>query len=109
MNNLIKKGFTINLYNPCVANKNIDGKQMTVMWHIDDLMVSHKNKEHIGEFASWLELIYGNIKVQREKQMDYLGMILDYREKGKVKFSMKEYVKKHWRHFQRRLQKLQPL
>ena len=33
-------GFTINLYNSCVANKMIDGKQMTICWHVDDLKAS---------------------------------------------------------------------
>ena len=34
-------GFTIKLYDPCVANKMANGKQLTVMWHMDDLKISH--------------------------------------------------------------------
>ena len=31
----------VNPYDPCVANKDVgDGKQMTVIWHVDDLMAS---------------------------------------------------------------------
>ena len=30
-------GFEVNPYDPCVANKIINGSQMTVMWNIDDL------------------------------------------------------------------------
>ena len=30
-------GFKINLYDPCVANKIIGGKQLTVCWHVDNL------------------------------------------------------------------------
>jgi hypothetical protein len=33
--------FTINPYNPCVAKKIIDGKQMTICWDVDDLKASH--------------------------------------------------------------------
>jgi hypothetical protein len=33
--------FTINPYDPCVANKILDGKQMTICWHVDDLKASH--------------------------------------------------------------------
>jgi hypothetical protein len=34
-------GFVVNPYDPCVANKDVgDGKQMTVIWHVDDLMAS---------------------------------------------------------------------
>ena len=35
-------GFEVNPYDPCVANKIINGSQMTVTWHVDDLKVSHK-------------------------------------------------------------------
>jgi hypothetical protein len=30
-------GFTLNKYDKCVANKMIDGKQCTIIWHVDDL------------------------------------------------------------------------
>ncbi len=26
---------------PCMANKIINGKQMTICWHIDDLFIGH--------------------------------------------------------------------
>ena len=28
------RGFTINPYDPCVCNKDIRGKQMTITWHV---------------------------------------------------------------------------
>ena len=34
-------GYEINPYDPCIANKNINGKQMTICWHVDDLFVGH--------------------------------------------------------------------
>ena len=34
---LEEDGFEINPYDPCVANKTVDGKQLTVVWHVDDL------------------------------------------------------------------------
>ncbi len=34
-------GFEINPYDPCIANKMAEaGKQLTVIWHVDDLMGS---------------------------------------------------------------------
>ena len=38
---LVEWGFVINPYNFCVANKIINGKQCTVVWHVDDLKISH--------------------------------------------------------------------
>ena len=36
-------GFVINPYDPCVANMLVNGSQMMVTWHVDDIKVSHKN------------------------------------------------------------------
>jgi len=35
-------GFIINPYDRCVANKTVNGSQCTVLWHVDDLKISHK-------------------------------------------------------------------
>jgi hypothetical protein len=34
-------GFKINPYDPCVANRTVNGKQHTVTWHVDDIKSSH--------------------------------------------------------------------
>jgi hypothetical protein len=34
-------GFEINPYDPCLANKIVKGKQLTIVWHVDNLEVSH--------------------------------------------------------------------
>ncbi len=52
-------GFELNPYDPCVANKVIDGKQMTVCWHVDDLKVSHVDPAHVTLFGEWLSKKYG--------------------------------------------------
>ena len=33
--------FEVNPYDLCVANKMVDGKQLTIRWHVDNLMASH--------------------------------------------------------------------
>ena len=43
-------GFQIKPYDPCVANKMINCKQMTVLWHVDDLKVSHVNSCEVNKF-----------------------------------------------------------
>ena len=35
-------GLEVNPYDPCVANKMMNGSQTTRCWHVDDLKVSHK-------------------------------------------------------------------
>jgi hypothetical protein len=41
---LPEMGFEINPYDPCVANKMVNGTQMMIRWHVDDSMISHLSK-----------------------------------------------------------------
>ena len=50
MTDMRYKGFEINFYGPCVANKIIGGKQMTVFWHVDDLKVSHIHPNEASKY-----------------------------------------------------------
>ena len=51
---LIERGFELNPYDPCVANKTVNGKQLTLLWHVDDLKVSHVDKLVVTKFLEWL-------------------------------------------------------
>ena len=44
-------GFGINRYDLCMANGMVNGKQMTVIWHVDDLKVSHVDENENTKFA----------------------------------------------------------
>ena len=48
------------IYDPCVADKIINGSQMTVTWHVDDIKVSHKDYHKITRFLKYLGDLYGN-------------------------------------------------
>ena len=51
-------GFQINPYDPCVANNIINNNQMTLLWHVSDLKVSHFNRFEMTKFAGYLARIY---------------------------------------------------
>jgi len=34
-------GFVFNRYDPCIANRMINGKQLTIRFHVDDVLASH--------------------------------------------------------------------
>jgi hypothetical protein len=91
-------GFTINPYDPCVANKIINGKQMTICWHVDDLLLGHKDPRVVSEFLSWLASRYDTadkkITVTRGHRHDYLGMTIDFTTSGAVAFDMIPYINK---------------
>ena len=48
-------GFIINPYDFCVANKWINGKQMTIIWHVDDLKISHVDEKELTKIIDWLK------------------------------------------------------
>jgi hypothetical protein len=93
-------GFRINPYDPCVANKTVKGKQLTVIWHIDDLKVSHVLATVVTIMAAWLKRTYeqlfddgsGEMKICQGKIYDYLGMRLDFTVPGQVRITMIPYV-----------------
>jgi hypothetical protein len=94
-------GFEINPYDPCVANKIVKGKQLTVVFHVDDLKVSHVRALVVTKMADWLKSTYerlfedgsGEMKICRGKIHEYLGMTLDFTVPGEVKITMIPYVK----------------
>ena len=68
-------GFELNPYDPCVANRMVDGTQQTVCWHVDDLKISHKDAAVNTQTIKALAKIYGpGITVSRGKVHDYLGV-----------------------------------
>jgi hypothetical protein len=81
-------GFKIKPYDPCVANRTVNGKQHTVLWHVDDIKSSHVFRKVNDDFLLWLEKMYGDkdialVKATRGKIHDYLTMKLDFTKKGK--------------------------
>ena len=106
---LIDWGFTINPYDWCVANKEVkyettdsDGKgtvesaQMTLGWHVDDFIITHKSQEAVDEFIARMDELYGGtqpLTVHRGEVHRYLGMDLDFSVPGKVRVGMQKYAK----------------
>ena len=90
------KGYEVNPYDPCVANKMINGKQHTLSWHVDDLKGSHVDPKVNDEFQKWSQKEFGQIKevtACRGTLHAYLGMTLDYSTPGSVKIDMRDCVK----------------
>jgi hypothetical protein len=88
-------GFEFNPYDPCVANRTVSNKQHTVCFHVDDLMSSHMDPKVNDDFLVWLNKLYGNygaVKATRGDQHEYLGMVLDFSQKGTVIVDMCDYV-----------------
>ena len=63
---LKSQGFELNPYDPCVANKIINGKQFIIVWHVDDLKMSHKDSKEVTKIIQWIENKYGEIWEKKE-------------------------------------------
>jgi hypothetical protein len=51
-------GYIFNPYDPCVANKKVQGSQQTILFNVDNLKSSHKMKVN-DQFEKWLNKKYG--------------------------------------------------
>ena len=71
-----------------MANKIVDGAQLTVLWHVYDLKVSDVGAGVVTQMSVWLKKNYerlfddgsGAMKLKRGKIHEYLGMFLLYVE-----------------------------
>ena len=96
---LKKRGFVMNPYDPCVWNKTIKGKQLTICFHVDDCKISHVMVRVVDYTIEWLQEEYesiftdgtGKMKVARGKVHTYVGMTLDFTT-SIVKVTMFEYI-----------------
>ena len=83
--------FQIKPQKPCVKKKMIK-KPFTVLWHKDELKVSHVDSFRITKFAGYLSSIYGGLSMLRGEVYDYLVMYLGNREEVKVYVSRIKYL-----------------
>jgi hypothetical protein len=67
----------MNPYDPCVWNKMVNGIQITIIFHIHDLMMSHKNPNITTSYIRKLEQEYARrdpLTVIRGNVHEYLRM-----------------------------------
>ena len=96
MSKLVEWGFVINPYGWCVANKQIHGQQCTLVWHVDGMKISHANSRVVDSIIRTLEQEFGKeapLTIRRGKVHNYLGMVLDFTNPGKVTIRMEDFIK----------------
>ena len=89
--------FNPNPYEPCWYNKVVNGSQLSIIYHLDDLKCSHNNPEIVEEFVALIEAEYGKeapCSVTRGKIHVYLGFTINYSIPGEVLFNMYELLQK---------------
>jgi hypothetical protein len=69
---LREMGFEVNPYDPCVVNKMVNGSQMTIWWHVDDLMISYSSRKAILLFLQALKDIYRDNLAEKYRKDTWL-------------------------------------
>ena len=90
---LMTDGFTANPYDACLFNKIVDGKQITVCFHVDDLLVTCECEAVSDQLVEHLESSFTNLTVNRGKQHSYLAMNI-VEEEEHISVDMTAYIEK---------------
>ena len=91
---LLKMGFVINPYKPCIANKTINNAQCTILcWYVDDLKISHDDQNVVSAVIMELEDKYGKRTIHRGTAFEYVGMNILFNDKDdSATIEMKSYI-----------------
>ena len=86
-------GFKLNPYDKCVANKIVDGSQMTISWHVDDCIVSHASQSVLDEFAAKMIDEFGDMEITKGRTHDFLGMKIGINKDKTITVDMRQQLK----------------
>ncbi len=87
-------GLQVNLYNPCMANMETkSGKQLTMIWHGDNLMASCKEDFKLTKFLCYLGKIYGTkLSMHTGRKHKYWGMDMEFNKDGMLEVLMIDHL-----------------
>ena len=87
-------GYELNKYDMCVANKIVNGHQLTVAYYVDDLYATHKQTEALEELRDQLESQFGKMEAVFGDRQTYLGIDLYFNRENKTcELSMKSHIR----------------
>jgi hypothetical protein len=89
---LISFGYELNPMEPCCFNKTVNGSQCTIVIHVDDLLFTCADIGIIEDTLARLTEKYEDLSVTRGLLHNYLGMVFDFSESGKVSISMEKFI-----------------
>jgi hypothetical protein len=84
--------FTKNPYDPCVFNCGSGDNQVTVLFHVDDIMVTSVSEQLVQNFVKSLVIQFKNIKVKTGSIHNYLAMTFDFGLSKRVSITMNGYI-----------------
>ena len=91
---LQSRGVELNPYNRCIANKDINGSQCTIVFHVDNSKIFHKNPEVVDSINKNLSEYFGRVTVSRRKTNNFSGIDVTFIDNRTVNLSMKKQIAK---------------
>ncbi len=70
LKSLKSKGFKLNPYDPCIANKQVNGEQLTVCSHVNNCKILHLITKIVDKTIEWLQSEYKNVFKDGTGQQD---------------------------------------
>jgi hypothetical protein len=89
---LVADGFVNNPHDPCVLSKTVNGVQITVAFHVDDLFITSVSDRLCQDLLAMLRARYKTITVHEGRVHSYLGMRFEFADRGRVKVTMDKYI-----------------
>ena len=87
-------GYKRNDEDSCVFNKYTkEGNQVTIVIHVDDIMITTRGEEMLSEEIKLIEEQFGELTITRGKSLNYLGMNFDYSQTGQVKITQDGFIR----------------
>ena len=77
---LISWDVKLNEYNQCMLNKFINGKQCTIVWHVDDLKISHVEAKVVADIIKKPNTTFrkeSSFNTTQGKVLEYLSMTIE--------------------------------
>jgi len=81
-----------NPHEPCLYNKTVDNAQVSIIIHVDDLMITSVRVESINGVINDLHRMYAVEKHVSGDLHSYIGMLFDFSTRGEVSITMPGYI-----------------
>ena len=89
--------YEMNPHNPYVWNEMVNGVQLTLIFHVNDALMTHILALVVTKHVKMIDEGHGAnnlLTINREKVHEHLGMTLDFQTKEQVAFTQHDTTKK---------------
>lgn len=96
-------GMEPNPYDICVFNGTFCDHRVTIIVHVDDLLIWSRDRRAVDHTIAKLQETYNKITLHEGPKLDYLGIELDLSEQGAVYISAEHLVRETLAQYQEQL------